>query len=455
MKRVYIDWGVISNLKKPEYAGIMEFFLSNKKELFFVYSTAHFEDALRSEGDERLLQDIKTLEALANNHLLCYDQKSGTACPYLATPSEYYQNHKGQNLDIVPNFSDLVSSINNDNALVGGLLKAFLNVPFPIPPEAREQKLFEMMLPDLPKMPTLGDVVDSGMAFVNKMLADKDFYKSYRSSIRTSGFSLNPNAGNWKANEVIPNISARMKELGIDKSFEDFVLMGLGDKSNVDAFKHFIAAYNMLDLIGYKSDKLPKATNAMNSVNTDAQHAYFAAFCDYLITQDSHLASKARALYHEFGVSTKVISPKEDISVLIDNREDDFISFLREQLNESNVERREEGVTIFKFTRRFLGIFSHCILYERDEDGVMLLEFKLAFDNYSRFIFFDEAGIMVDTVCEYFGWPSQKDYEAARKRIIAGDTGASINWQGEEVLFTLRADPERLRPELFVKTTAQ
>ena len=31
MKRVYLDWGVVSNLKKPEYAGIKEFLLSNTR----------------------------------------------------------------------------------------------------------------------------------------------------------------------------------------------------------------------------------------------------------------------------------------------------------------------------------------------------------------------------------------------------------------------------------------
>lgn len=109
---------------------------------------------------------------------------------------------------------------------------------------------------------------------------------------------------------------------------------------------------------------------------------------------------------------------------------------------------------MIRFTRRFLGIFTHCIVYEQDVDGVTILEFKLAFDNYSRFIFYDEAGIMVDVVCEHLGWPAEKDYEIARKRIIAGDTGASINWQGDGVLLTLKADPERHRPELFVKVTS-
>lgn len=454
MKRVYLDWGVVSNLKKPEYADIREFLITHKQDLFFVYSSAHFEDAMRSDGDERLLQDIQTLECLVDNHLLCYNQKEKTAHPYLATPSEYYQAHKGQNLDRVPNFSELVSSVDKDVPLVGGMLKAILDIPIPIPEEARSQKLFGMMLPDLPDIPSFGDVIDSGVVFVNKMLSDKDFYKSYRSSIRASGFCLNPNSGNWKANEVVPNISARMKELGLDKSFDDFVLMGFADKDKDDGFQYFMTAYSILDLIGYKSDKLPKATNAMNSVNTDAQHAYFAAFCDYLITQDSTLASKAQALYHEFGISTKVISLQEVITELIENQNDDLVAFLSEQLKEYNIERCEEGATLFRFTKRFLGLFSHCIIYEKDAEGITILEFKLAFNNYSRIMFYDEAGIMVDTICEHFGWPSKEDYEIARKRIVAGDTDASIIWPGEGILFTLKADPERHCPELFMKVAA-
>ena len=454
MKRVYLDWGVVSNLKKPEYADIRDFLLSHKGELFFVYSSAHFEDAIRSEGDDRLLQDIQTLESLVDNHLLCYNLKEKTTSPYLATPTEYYRDHKGQNQDLIQSFSDLVTSISKDVPLVGGLLQSFLDVPFPIPEAIRSQKLLGMMLPDLPESPSLGDVINSGVAFINKMQGEKDFYKSYRSAVRATGFSLEPNAGNWESDEVVSNISAKMTALGIEKSFTDFVKMAFGDKEEVDDFQLFIAAYSMLDLIGYKSDKLPKASNAMNGVSTDAEHAYYAAFCDYLITQDSHLASKAKALYHEFEISTKVISLKDTIAELSEHRNDDIISFLSEQLKEENVERSHDGATVFKFTKRFLGVFSHCVVYEYG-DGTKLLEFKLAFDNYSRFIFFDEAGIMVDTICDCFGRPSQEDYELARKRIVSGDTDASINWQGEDVFFTLKADSERHRPELLVVISAK
>lgn len=44
MKRVYLDWGVVSYLKRDEYAELRNLLLSNKGRLFFVYSPAHFED---------------------------------------------------------------------------------------------------------------------------------------------------------------------------------------------------------------------------------------------------------------------------------------------------------------------------------------------------------------------------------------------------------------------------
>ena len=148
------------------------------------------------------------------------------------------------------------------------------------------------------------------------------------------------------------------------------------------------------------------------------------------------------------GEKARILTPQSAVIELEDGRNDDLVSFIRERLIEENIERREERSIVYKFTQRYLGIFTHCIRY--DEDDALVLEFKLAFDNYSYFIFYDEASIMVDAVTGYLGRPSNEEYEKARERIVAGDTGALIKWQGKGLLLTLCADPERHRPELFV-----
>lgn len=448
MIRVYLDWNIVSNLKKPEFAEVKDFLLSRKGDLFFVYSPAHFEDAMRSRGDERMLQDIATLESLVDNHLLAYDYKNKSANPYLLTPSEYYRNNKDRDLDKLPDFSSLISSVSKDFPGLGGLLKTILSIPIPVPEGIRSNAILAKMLPDLPSSPSFNDIVNSSLSFVNNMLGDKEYYKSYRSAVRESGFTVGKNAGNWKSDEVIPNISEMMKSLGIDKSFDEFVLSGFGDKNKADSFTHFIAAYNMLDMIGYKSDKLPKSSNAMNSVNTDAEHAYYAAFCDYFVTQDKHLSSKAAALYNEYGISTKVITPMEAVAELSEAYENDMAQFIREELREENITTQEGKDVVFKFTKRYLGIFSHCVLYRNDNSNI--LEFKLAFSNYSRFVYYEEAGIMIDAVVDYLGRPNDVEYDKVRQGIISGDPNASFVWSGEDVQMILKADQETHRPELFV-----
>lgn len=101
----------------------------------------------------------------------------------------------------------------------------------------------------------------------------------------------------------------------------------------------------------------------------------------------------------------------------------DVTSFFQKQFVEAN-EESHDGAAVYKFSRRFLGVFSHCVVYKLKDS--FLLEFKLAFDNYSRFISYEEAGIMVDVVCNFFWCPSQEDFDIAKKRIIAGDTDADI-----------------------------
>ena len=130
-----------------------------------------------------------------------------------------------------------------------------------------------------------------------------------------------------------------------------------------------------------------------------------------------------------------------------------LVSFLQEQLREGNVESHEERAVVYKFTRRFLGIFTHCVVYANDNDT--LIELKLAFDNYSYFVFYEEASIMVDTVADYLGRPTDGDYDAIRQSIVSGNPNAAILWKGDNIFFTLKADPERHRPELYITVPIQ
>ena len=230
-----------------------------------------------------------------------------------------------------------------------------------------------------------------------------------------------------------------------------------GEKSTSNEF--FTAAYCILDMLGFHPDKLPKANNTIRSVTTDAKHAYFAGFCDWFVTADTRLYHKAKALYCNFGVSTSVMTPDEAKSAIeeeIRSYGRDYIrSFVEAELSGEHiveVHKKENDMdaeyVVYKFSHRFLGIFTHGIHYIYS-DGSSLIQFKLAFDNYSRFLFSDEVAMIIDTITDYFGLQGITRYESLRKKFVEGDKDATISWHFDKGLVCVKNDEERHRPELY------
>ena len=460
MRRIYLDWGVVSYLKKDEYAELRSLLFSNKARFFFVYSPAHLEDLMKSKGEPQFDDDIKMLSDLVDDHLLDIDK--GVVLPYRVTPKEFcrgYVDHSSKLSKDIDSFLSAIeaASIPGDNTV--NLIKANLNVSFPISPEFRSNELFMRTLPNLPESPTVRDVMESVRQFMCDMVMNPGAYKEYRRTIGDSGFKLDKNAGNWKYDEAVEKINSFMKSQGIEMSFNDYVMQSFHGRK-VSANEFFTAAYCILDMLGFHSDKLPKATNTMRSVTSDARHAYFAGFCDWFVTADKRLTHKAKALYSHFGVSTRVMTPWEAVSAIQEEilpwGQNYIMSFIENEFIAEHIEERhyEENdsdgdFVIYRFSRRFLGVFSHGIHYLYP-NGSTTLQFKLAFDNYSRFLFYDEVGMIVDTIAQYFGKDGISDYGSLRKRFVEGKTDVTISWRMDKGFVCVKNDEERLRPELFI-----
>ena len=324
MRRIYLDWGVVSYLKKDEYAELRDLFLSNKDRLFFVYSPAHLEDLMKSKGEPQFESDIRMLSDLAEDHLLDIDK--GVVFPYRVTPVEFcrgYVDHSSKLSQDIDSFLSAieVASIPGDNTV--NQIKANLNVAFPIPPEFRSNEVFARTLPNLPESPTVKDVVESVRQFMCDMV-------------------MNP-------------------------------------KETVAAIREEILPWGQNYLLSYIGNEFI------------AEH----------------------------------IVERHD-------RENDS----------------DADFVIYKFSRRFLGVFSHGIHYLYP-NGSTTLQFKLAFDNYSRFLFYDEVGMIVDTITRYFGLEGISDYESLRKKFVEGKTDVTISWRLDKGFVCVKNDEERLRPELY------
>lgn len=460
MRRIYLDWGVVSYLKKDEYAELRNLFLSNKDRLFFVYSPAHFEDLMKSKGKPQFDDDIKMLSALVDDHLLDIDK--GAVLPYRVTPERFCQRYVDNSSYLSQDVDSFLSvieaaSIPGDNSV--DLIKANMNEAFHIPSEYRAYEVFERLLPNLPASPTVKDVMESVRQFMCDMMLNPGSYKSFRTSIHDTGFKLESNAGNWSDGDAVDKITSFLKSQGIDMSFNDYLMQNFHGKK-ISANEFFTSAYCALDLLGFHSDKLPKETNTVRSVTTDAGHAYFAGYCDRFVTADKRLYHKAKALYSHFGVSTRVMTPREAALAIQEEiqpwGQNYILSFIKSEFVEEHIEERQVkendsdvDYVIYRFSHRFLGIFTHAVCY-RYSDGSSTFHFKLVFDNYSRFLFYDEVGMIIDTITEFFGLEGISDYEFLCKKFIEGKTDVTISWRMDNGLVCVKIDEERLRPELFI-----
>ena len=438
MKRIYLDWGVISNLKKKEYSTLRNLLLSNKDRLFCVYSSAHFEDLMRSKGDLRFESDLRMLTELVGDHFL--DVDNGIVRPYRVLPEQISKDYVEPQPFFFQDIDALINSIIElpiVGAGIGDILTDALNVAYPIPSEIRSNDLFEKTFPNLPLFPTIRDLIESLCQHMCNMMMNKGSYKEFRTDIRKNGFDLGPGAGNWNDNDATELISSFLKSKGIEMTFNEYILKSFGNRK-VSQNELFISAYCILDMIRFHSDKLPKESNTMNSVITDAKHAYFGGHCDWFITEDKSLYHKARALYSNFGVLTDVMFPDEAMAAIqkeILPFERKYINcFIQDELIQDHIvdrHYREDDTdcnyVVYEFSRRFIGIFSHCIHYNISNES-STLQFKLVFGNYSRFLFYDEVALMLDTFTHFFGLQGIVDYEKTREKFMKGDTDVNISW---------------------------
>lgn len=463
MRRVYLDWGVVSNLKKEENAGLYRFFLDHKDRLFFVFSPAHFDDLMRSEGEFHIQEDLKTLSSLVDDHFLSYEKKMMGA--YSLSPYDYYEERRRQSPVKLAEFGEVLSSL--DSIVPGGenvgrkLKEALQSMPFPIPQEILSVSQYACLLPGLPSNPSVLDVIQSAGLFVDKMQDEPKYYKSYRSDVQKKGFKLGKNSGNWSEDEAIPNVSALLKSVGVNMDFKDFVLSPYGNKTDVLEPVVFTSAYIILDVLGYQSDKLPKPGNTVDSIITDSKHAYYASYCDCLITADRRLEKKAKALYHEYGIDTLVLNPSNAIQALeedtISYDLDYFFPFLNRVVEQGDIVESHRGEADggisydqYQFQQRLLGIFSRGTFIhgsENENQQVILLE--IGPERSRSFLFYDEVGMIVDTVSNYLSAEPIPDYEEIKQRFVHGEN-ITIVWNIVGGTIRLKTPPGSNKPVLIV-----
>lgn len=121
---------------------------------------------------------------------------------------------------------------------------------------------------------------------------------------------INPKRiNNYSSSEVITQLNTKLTNWGMNQSFMEMIEHGISFNPQSSSFglNHRVTAiFEMLDMVGYWKDKVTKSSNYARF--WDSGHAFFAAYCDYFISDDKRTRNKARVVYHQFNIGTKVLS---------------------------------------------------------------------------------------------------------------------------------------------------
>jgi len=468
MIRVYLDWNVISSLKKPEFKELKEFIDKHKEYLQFPYSPAHFTDLMKSHSpDNEYFQiDLCTLNYLSDKHLIRWG-KEGIE-PLFGTPNEYFEGEKNkENLSSLMDMEKLFSDMDESLKDLGlGKFSGIMKTLFELQPSGIEitdenRDLLNKLFPSLKPNSTMWDLMKDIGPMSQKLLQDGDYYKDFRKSIADQGLKLESNSGNWSYDKVIKNIDEFLLKLGTGMTYLEYVESSFKTrKEPVSKYEYYTTAYLMLDMIGYKIDKLPKPTDNMQNIQADGEHSFYAAYCDYFVGMDKKLRIKSKVLYNEFNIPTKILEPKDliqELSLVIDNIQEKD-NFLTEAIRFCNPESiveyypvEEEGdiLTIGYKLPKFYFNFFNCVVYrDYPEQNGIVLTFKKVFKNFSTFIYYTESETLIDTLTDYFGYDNKTELQIRKNDFVYGEEMVNFDWTFENGIIRLSKDEETKRPVL-------
>lgn len=320
MIKVYVDWGVISQIKHGQHSELLQF-LQRKQQLYVVYSTSHISDILVShngeeEQNKRIKSDLDFISSLTDNwcaHLAEKQIKIGQLDPHELFDDRVEQNEEYGNEGPLsyalrlfePNSAEHIALLN------------YLDAPLPdnmtsVYTDPASAAGMETHYPGLSEKPTMGNLMEISWG-KNKEMEETDIYKSMRETLQ-KGLGVNKDKlfANEQPFEEIDKLYSNIKEL---TGFDIYSI--LRNDNSPSWFQDISLSYLLLDMHGYQQDKVKvneKNKETMRNTIDDGFHEAFASTCDFYLTNDARSMNKAKKVYEKLDLNTKIYSPDEFVA---------------------------------------------------------------------------------------------------------------------------------------------
>lgn len=323
MIKIYLDWNVMNGMKNGHLNSFKDIII-NKNKFLLIYSTSHVGDIFTSvknhsaEEHEMIREDLDYIKILTEN-LCIFNSKNQIVIDYY-DPGELLD----QRIEEAPMFKNL--SIDSffpsfeDQPLLNNLADKYkdLIASIPLDPSIKKSydnpesaKLMDNMFPGLKDDFTMSGLFKCFGQMLQK-LNEEEGYKELRKAAQKVGVNSSHFNENKNPYDVIKDA---YKKIGV----ENFNIDELVNSSNVAPkwFNEITNEYIILDMHGYKSDKVKvntKEKKTFKNTTEDAFHTAFASKCEFYITNDERNLNKARAVYEKLEINTTVLNTNEFVA---------------------------------------------------------------------------------------------------------------------------------------------
>jgi len=316
MTYVYIDWNVFDAIKKINtnsidvYTEINNLIIDNK--IIAPYSNAHISDLYRGylKNSSYIDSDLEIIQKITNG--LCLTQYWGenSARWHYRSPLDFFQDMLNESNFPKKDFSELFS-FDDTSPVLENMGKAQLNLlrlqqlPKEFKSIYQQDNIFSLIFPksriEMNLLALCADIYD--LSF--KMQKDFALYKSLRKYLTQAKLKFPKLAKS--INESEKGMFKEPKQLIWDDLFELFKPK-FKESSNPN-YDKIINLFISTDLKGYNKDE--RFANMLD----DALHTFYAAHCDYFISNDVRCMEKAKLVYKKLGIQTVIVKPEEFVKL--------------------------------------------------------------------------------------------------------------------------------------------
>lgn len=328
---VYLDWNVLDRLRKiqelkdsDKEAFTLIKDLIAKQNVFVPYSNAHINDLVRGyrKNPDYIQVDLDFIARTTNNLAIVQYWGQNQVIWHQRDIFQFFESA----LEESENSFDSIEKLYEDDDLgfMKPLMEMFKNIPLPenFSKSFDIDPVFDKIFITSRKRMTMFSLMDDLMKMSSLLKTDYSIYKSLRG---LTGKMIKKYKNDPVLKEQLKNFDntdgPNFLKASSDEMYEWAKKQSSSKTSDNSDYSEVINTYLKIDWRGYKSD------DRFDNMIDDALHTFYAAHCDYFITEDDKCHYKATETFKELDIFTKVFKPKEFlvfIRQILDNRDSEI-----------------------------------------------------------------------------------------------------------------------------------